>query len=42
MCGIPQLVRLGVFCEQRSVAVVGWVLGEREERSVGEVFMCGW
>ena len=35
-------VRLGVFCEQRSAAVVGWVLGEeKEEEGVGVDFMCG-
>ena len=37
-----QRFRLGVFCEQRSAAVVGWVLGERkEEEGGGEDFMCG-
>ena len=41
MCD-TQVFRLGVFCEQRSAAVVGWVLGERkEEEGGGEDFMCG-
>ena len=26
------MVRLGVFCEQRSVAVVRWVLEEKERK----------